>query len=74
MFDSENKMGGLTLLYTSADINAVLKWAQTFYKDKKVYITSPLNGLRYFKKNVKDDNYEYPSIIIQENKRYKVYG
>ena len=74
MFSLENKMGGLELLYETPDIDAILKWGIAFYKDKKLYISSPVNGRRYFVSDTKNDSYQYPSIIIQENKRYKVYG
>ena len=74
MFDTENKMRGLTLLYTSADIDAILKWGKEFYKNKTLSISPPVDGVRFFVKNHGSINYKYSSIVIQENKKYKVYG
>lgn len=74
MFETENKMGGLSLLYDSPSIDSVLNWGKSFYKDRKLSITISVNGIRHFVRDTSTELYQYPSCIIQENKRYKVYG
>lgn len=74
MFENENKMGGLKLLYDSPDINAILNWGKTFYRDHTIKITNPKDGIRFFIRETRQSLYQYSSFIIQENKRYKIYG
>lgn len=74
MFDNENKMGGLRLLYDSPDIDLILKWGKSYYKDNKIFITTPKDGTRFFMRESPHGLYQYSSFIIQENKRYKIYG
>ena len=70
MFIDENKMGGLKLLFESANIDIVTEWGRAFYGQNTVFITRPEDGARFFV----EGNNHYSSLIIQENKRYKVYG
>lgn len=74
MFIDENKMKGLSLLYESPNIESVLNWGKTFYRNNNIFVTIPIDGSRHFEVDLVSDHYQYPSLIIQENKRYKVYG
>lgn len=70
MFNDENKMNGLSLLYESPNIDIIKNWLENHYKSN-INISKPDNGIRYI---LDSNNNQFSSIIIQENKKYKIYG
>lgn len=71
MFNDENKMGGLHLLYESSDIESIKSWLYIRLNDTGISISKPNSGIRNIYNN---KNIQLPEIIIQENKKYKIYG
>lgn len=74
MFKDENRMGGLKSLFTSANIESVEEWGKKLHDDSTIKITKPVDGLRHFEGSDSDSKIQYSEVILQENRRYTVYG